>query len=360
MVKLKKTLLFGVFAASLLLPTGQSARAASLPQAAGPSPSAPLQAPGPTGQPGIEEPPALSRREKEIAESFPRRGVLSPQGSITLEPSFEFAHSSVNRVALEGVTIIPSITIGSIDVKQVSRNSLIAALAFRAGLTDRLEFGIKIPYVWRSDSTTARPIEISLSEDRILDEEGAGFGDIELSLRHQLNDGGDWPYMVGGLRLKTDSGDGPFSTDRDPDTGRQRELPTGSGFWALEPSLTVIVPSDPAVLYANLSYLFNFSSNVEGFGDIDPGDSIGFGFGMGFAVNRKTSFNMGYDHSIVQKSTLNGRTIAGAQTTHIGSLVLGTSHRTESRRTLSLSLSAGMTENAPDVRILIRMPLGIQ
>jgi hypothetical protein len=38
----------------------------------------------------------------------------------------------------------------------------------------------------------------------------------------------------------------------------ETQLPTGTGFWAFEPSVTVIYPTDPAVLYTTLNYLTIF------------------------------------------------------------------------------------------------------
>ena len=74
-------------------------------------------------------------------------GVLTPKGSLVLEPSLQYAHSTSNRVALVGFTIIPALTIGLIDIRGVNRNTLIPALTARYGLTNRMELEVKVPYV---------------------------------------------------------------------------------------------------------------------------------------------------------------------------------------------------------------------
>jgi hypothetical protein len=84
-------------------------------------------APGPDSQP-----PA-------IAPLFEQPGILTPPGKIVLEPSFQYSYSSNNRVALVGYTVIPALLIGLIDVREVKRNTLTAALTGRFGLTNRFE-----------------------------------------------------------------------------------------------------------------------------------------------------------------------------------------------------------------------------
>jgi hypothetical protein len=73
--------------------------------------------------------------------------------------------------------------------------------------------------------------------------------------------------------------------------------------------MTMIYPTDLAVLYANVNYLINFERNISGFGKIDPGNAVGVDFGMGVALNEMLSFSLGYDYKQVQKTRLNG--IAG-------------------------------------------------
>ena len=286
------------------------------------------------------------------------RSVLTPRGTLVVQPSIEFSHSSVNRVALEGFTIIPAITIGAIDVRRVDRNTIIAALALRYGLTSKLEFEMEFPFVWRKDSATARPLEVGLTEDKITDVESSGLGDIEGRLRYQLNRGErGWPFLVSDLRIKSRTGKGPFEVPLDPATGLQQDLPTGSGFWGIEPGVTAIFPSDPAVFFARGSYLWTIDRETGDFGRIDPGDALGVSFGMGFAINEKASFSLGYEHSIVGKTRQDGRVVAGSDTLHLGSLLLGASFRHGQNRSFHLSLAAGLTDDATDIRLNLRYPI---
>ena len=109
----------------------------------------------------------------------------------------------MTRVALEGFTIIPSITIGSIDIRSVNRNTYTTALALRYGLTRRFEVETQVPFVHRSDTTTSRPLAQPSEEDRITEISGTGIGDIEVAAHYQLSrPNNDWPYLVANLRVK--------------------------------------------------------------------------------------------------------------------------------------------------------------
>ncbi len=97
------------------------------------------------------EPPVVA-----IASDQP--GILTGKGKLVLEPSVQYSYSSSNRVALVGYTVIPSLLIGLVDVRELKRNSLTGALTLRYGLSNRLELEAKVPYVYRYDSTVSRVV----------------------------------------------------------------------------------------------------------------------------------------------------------------------------------------------------------
>lgn len=321
--------------------------------------------------------PASDGRPPEVAPIFEQPGVLTAQGKYVLEPSYQFGYSSSNRVALVGYTIIPALLIGLIDVREIKRNTSTAALTGRYGLSNRTELEVKIPYVYRTDSTVSRELFTGTAADRVFETSGKSVGDIELALRHEFNDGGaDQSYYVGALRLKTRSGSDPFSVVTDcskrcvgPDatgTGLPLELPTGSGFYALQPSLTWLYPSDPLVLFGSVSYLYNFkrhgvyrqvlAGDREPLGTVEPGDVIGFNFGVGLALNDKAAISFGYDHNSIARTRQNGVPVAGSVRTQLGTLLVGFSYRLDARRTVNVAVGAGLTRDTPDVQLSLRIP----
>jgi uncharacterized small protein (DUF1192 family) len=326
----------------------------------------------------VGQAPARDSRPPEIAPLFEQPGVLTSKGKFVLEPSLQFGYSSSNRVALVGYTIIPALLIGLVDVREIKRNTLTAALTGRYGLSNRTEIEVKLPYVYRSDTTMSRELFTGTAVDRVFGTSGRGAGDVELALRHQLNEGGpDSAYYVGGLRLKTRTGRDPFEVvtdctqrcvgDNATGTGLPLDLPTGSGFYALQPSVTWLFPSDPAIFFGSVSYLHNFKrkdvgrevlgGEMEWLGTIEPGGVIGFNFGMGLALNDKASLSLGYDHSSIARTRQNGEPVPASVRTQLGTLVMGFSYRVTAQRTISVTVGAGLTRDTPDVSLSVRMPL---
>jgi hypothetical protein len=324
----------------------------------------------PVGRPP-EKPPAR-QQYKEIEAIFREQGVLTPRGTLIVEPSFQYAFSSSTRVVLNGYTIIPTITVGLIDVRSVNRNTYIPALTARYGLTGRLEVNTYVPYVFRSDSASAAAVQGQTNE-RVFNASGNNIGDIQFGMRYQFNmPMGGGPIFIGGLLAKSNTGKDPFNVPIDPSTGLETQLATGTGFWAIQPSVSIIFPSDPVVFFGSVNYLYNFGSNKR-VTTVDistntttvttmkivPGDTIGFNFGMGFAMNERTSFSFGYEHYIIGKTKVNGSIPATAQITTLGSLLFGASYKLSDRVNLNFSLEAGITESAPDVQLTLRVPFSI-
>jgi hypothetical protein len=339
-------------------------------------------APPPSQQPinggnAVGRPPSEASRAPQVAPIFESPGVLTPRGTLVFEPSVQYGYSSSNRVALVGYTVIPALLIGLLDVREVKRNTTTAAAAFRYGFNNRFELEAKIPYVYRSDSTVSRELFTGSAAERAFDTSGKAIGDVELAGRVQLNDGGiEKPYYIAGLRFKSRTGRDPFEVVTDcaqrcvgenvTGTGLPLDLPTGSGFYSLQPSLTWLLPSDPAIFFGSFSYTHNFKrSNVyrtvrngekEFLGDVKPGDVFGFNFGMGLALNEKASFSIGYDHASVGRTKQGGQVLPGSVRIQLGTLLLGYSYRMSDKRTLNVSVGAGLTRDTPDVTLMLRMP----
>ena len=314
---------------------------------------------------GTPPEPSREARPPAVAPIFDQPGVLTPSRTLMLEPSFQYINSSSNRVALSGYTVIPSLTIGLIDVRNVTSNTYLAALSARYGITNRLEIDAKVPYVYRSDSIASQPAN---SQDEsippsVFTADGSGIGDVEFGARYQLNSPkAEGPYFIAGLRVKTPTGKNPFEVETDPNVlgpggdPLQTELPTGSGFWAFQPSVTALFTSDPAAFFGTVSYMWNKNRSFSGV-DFDPGDTIGFNFGVGVALNEKASFSLGYDHVVLGKTRRDDVDLPGTIVTHIGTLLLGCSYRLSDSTSLNFSLGIGVTPAASNVQLGVRIPV---
>jgi len=308
----------------------------------------------------------------DVGTLFAQPTILTPKGTVVFEPSLQYSFSSSDRVSIVGYSILPALVIGLIDVRSVNRSTWVAAADVRYGLTNRLEVEAKIPYVYRNDDTLSRPIDLQASAaSRLFSASGNGLGDIELAARYQLNlPKGDDPFYIAGLRLKTRTGTDAFDVPYLSDVNSaqafgtfQTELPTGSGFYTLQPSLSAVLPADPAVFFGGISYLWNIKRDVNKvvagsyIGQVDPGDGIDINLGMGLALNERSSFSVGYEHTWIGKTKVDSTSAATEISSQLASLLVGYSYRLNKTTNLNLSIGAGLTSDTPNTQITLRVPI---
>jgi hypothetical protein len=317
-----------------------------------------------------EAPPPQVRQARTVAAVPEFASVLTPKGGFVLEPSIEYNRSSANRLVFRGVEIVPGLNLGVIEATDADRDAVVATLGVRYGVTPRLEVQASVPYVWRHDRvTTLATQNDSISREKEL--LGYGIGDIELAARYQFNTGARQgsPIFVGNLRVKPPTGEGPYDVAYDL-FGVSDELAVGSGFWGVEAGMTAILPTDPAVIFGSLSYLYNvpknvnksFAQNTIYVGKVDPGDAINASIGFGLALNPQFSFSLGYSHSYYFSSNswiganANNTQRQPTQAISVGTLNLGLSYRINDKITLNNNFQFGMTSDAPDMRVVLRVP----
>lgn len=348
----------------LLAVTQGRGQAGAPPSAQGAPPSAPgpIARIPPAARPTVGEPPPPAP-PVEVAAVPEGYGVLTPKGHGVIEPSIDFTHGSSNRLVFRGVEIVTGIQIGVIEASDADRNAISGALSVRYGLLDRLEIEARAPYVYRDDRvTTLAQRDETITRTYHL--EGQDIGDVELSARYQINRGvNGWPVFIAGLRYKSDTGSSPFEVERDQ-FGVATELATGSGFWGIEGALNFLYPTDPIVLFGGINYLSHQPKDINRVvGEVlvrkvDPGDSIGVNAGFGFALNPRFSFSLGYKHSYIwpTKSVL-GNTLQESESLQVGAFTFGWSLALTNRISISNAYEIGATSDAPDMRVVLRMPI---
>lgn len=289
--------------------------------------------------------------------------VLSRQGRLSMDLSTEYTRSSANRLVFRGIEIVPGLQIGVIEANEADRDTVGANIAGRFGLTDRIELDFRIPYVARRDTImTVQQRDEAITRTMRL--KGDGLGDIEGGVRYQINRGErGWPIFVAGLRVKSDTGEGPFEIPRD-EFGIASRLAVGSGFLGVEPSISLLFPSDPAVIFANLSYFAHLPKDIdqsEGevrIGRVDPGDSIGMAVGFGFAINPNFSYSLGYRHNYIMSTSTELNDITEeSDELQVGALLFGMSYRVNESFALNGNFEFGVTGDSPDMRFVLRVPL---
>lgn len=369
-----------VFAIAQAAPARVAAGQASGGQAAAGQAESPRPAPLIPTRPVGEAPPEREAGQVQQEVLPEGMGVTLQRGRFVLEPAVDYIRTSNNRLVFRGQPIVSTLFVGIFEVSDADRDTVAASLTGRLGITRNIEIEARVPFLYRNDFITAERTISAAGEVVRLNSglESSGLGDIEVGARYQLTRGQNGgPIWLAGLRVKSDSGTGPLDVEFDQ-FGVAQELATGSGYWSVEPSITFLMPSDPAVLFASLSYGFNLARTVDrqiaaarpnptpGLPDLppvflrsfDPGDAVSFGFGFGFALNDRFSYTLAYRHSVV----LETETIldTGPQSTpqlQVGSFTVLGSYRLSPKTTVNLSVDVGVTNDAPDLRLGVRVPI---
>ena len=360
-------------------------------QAQSGSTTVPLPASPPAAAPSVAQvPPAADapaqpvgeaptdQRQVQVAVLADQGGVITSAGRLTLEPSFEYAHADRNRVLFRGVQIPAAILVGAFNIDESRQDILTAGYTFRLGVTNRLEVNARVPLVYRSDRSVFAPVA---NNNGVVGDLGArsidrrGLGDVEFGARYQLTDGGaGLPYVIVGVQAVAPTGSNPFDVPRDM-LGTALRGSTGAGFWGVTPTITAILPSDPAVLFGTFGYTYNFGKTVNAeigqslIERVEPLGEPSVSLGMAVSLNTRTSFSAGYAHtwSMGTRTRLRTRDIAtnsfGNPTTtttrdlQLGRFLFGVSYRVDRRTVINWNIEAGVTDDASDLRTTLRIPI---
>lgn len=317
-------------------------------------------------------------RPPEVAVLGSEGSVVTRKGQLTGELQFDYARADRNRALFRGIEIVESVLVGEFNINESRQDIITGSAALRYGLTDRLELGVRLPFVQRWDTSVLVPVQGSTNNDaaREIDSStsGNGIGDIEMSARYQILTGRrGLPYLVGNLQVVAPTGSDPFGIRRLA-TGEATKAATGAGFWGVSPSVTAILPSDPAVLFGTIGYTRNFGRNVDTvitpvrINYVKPGDALSFSAGIGIALNERTSINLGYAHtwafgtrtrtSLIEPGPMDPDFVEStSRDLQLGRLLFGVTYRATDRASINWSVEVGATDDAADVRSVLRLPL---
>ena len=317
-------------------------------------------------------------RAPEVAVLGEQGSVLTRTGQLTADAQVSYARADRNRAIFRGIEVVESVLVGVFDINESRQDVITAAGSLRYGISDKLEVGVRVPFVARWDTSILAPIQGSTNDDpaRTIDSSADGYGlsDIELSLRYQLLGArGGAPFLIGNLQVVAPTGTGPFQVGRNG-LGQAQDAATGSGFWGVSPSLTAILPSDPAVLFGTIGYTANFAEDVDTaippvmITRVDPGDALSFSAGIGISLNQRTSLNLGYAHTWAFGTDTTTRLLdddgmwseertSTSRDLQLGRLLFGVTHRVSDSTSLNWSVELGATDDATDLRTVLRIPL---
>lgn len=164
---------------------------------------------------------------------------------------------------------------------QYQRRLYTAALSLNAGLHERLEGWVYIPYGYATGHTTSL-VHINYlgrSEKHELMDIGMGFNFLILP------ESVEFPEMTLSISGTAPTGDSPYLYDE--------LLNLGGGHWTATAGLNFVRSVDPAILFWGVSATHTWPSHVydQTFSFASSGWSWDYYFGLGMAVNDRLSFS---------------------------------------------------------------------
>ncbi len=298
----------------------------------------------------------------------------------TLEGGITYSHYDRKQLVLDGFLALDAIFLGDISVDDVESDIFTFDLGADYTVNDRWQMGINVPLISRFSTYTksAPTYENTVQADV---DATMKLGDIELNSFYKLFDEtqGSWPDTVWNLRLKMPTGKDPYGIKTrteergDPDNPTvltyPGELATGSGLWALGTGLSFVKTVDPAILFASIDYTHQFANDFSDIssdpdvttpGEVRLGDSLGFGFGVAFAINDRMSLSLAYSQRLQEESE--SKASGGPWVTAIGSdanaatFTTGITYALDPSLSMSTSLGIGLTPDSPDFTVGIKFP----
>lgn len=277
-----------------------------------------------------------------------RGGLLLPPGSLDVEASLAYTHSSAENIVIDGFTILPVLVVGDIVSEKVHRDMLQTSATVRVGLPWDSQLDVRLPFGYqRQRSFSADGVESTTSASEL--------GDVTLGYSRQLTrSNGRWPDFLASLRWKTTTGTGPF----DLLDGEDAVTALGTGYDSLNLSVTGIKVVDPVVYFGSVNYSINYARDEE-IGRYDPGDSIGLSLGMAVALNLNSSLSFAYEQQFTRRARLDGAGVPGSYLT-TGIFSVGGSFAVSDTLSADFSVGIGVTQDSPDLQLAASFPFRLR
>jgi hypothetical protein len=299
-----------------------------------------------------------------------RGGALLPSGRLVIEPSFEYNNISGTNVSISGFTIFQAILIGRVQVQKLKRDLYVPALTFRAGLKNA-ELYVRIPYFFRTDrlvfptsgGSTSNLVDKSFNDNSL--------GDITTYLYYHAVREGQWrpwvPDTVVRLGMSFPTGQDPYSLTRRfvPELGALLPVafPTGTGHFGLVFGSTFVKSVDPAVIFLNVAYFINFGRNIGSagdppveFGNIKLGNTFEYSIGLILSLQERLSMNFSFNQRVTSKTKQEGVYLPDSSLNSM-TFNIGATYVIPPRMAVDFVVGIGLTEDAPDVSLLVRVPI---
>lgn len=300
------------------------------------------------------DPEVQARLQQEIEENYQlienafgqrlgkEEGMLLKPYEFVYEPSISYAHTSYDKIVVDGFSIFPVLVVGDIVSELVKRDIVTNNHSFRVGLPWDTQFDLVVPLGYERERTYR-------ADGTYDSEETEGLGDISLALSHQLTKSHQfWPDTLIGVSWKSTTGEDPYRLV----TADEPAL--GSGFETWGASMTFMSTVDPVVLFGGLSGTYTPGEDKK-IGHVKPGESYGLNLGIAIALNLETSLSFNYQYSYTMETEIEGQEIKGSYLT-TSTLAFGLSKAQSDRFAIDVDLGVGLTSDSPDFQLTVSFP----
>ncbi|WP_238873667.1 transporter [Halopseudomonas maritima] len=343
-------------------PTQQVARASDQPQGTGSGYGSELK--------------DSSRPPDSVQNLYSEASGFFGGGRFSIEPGITYTYYDSRQLFLNGFLALDAIFLGNLGIDQINSDTLTFDLTARYNWGDRWQLDVNAPWIYRQtdyQSAGAGGASNQISEATVTRD--PRLGDISAGISYKfLDEAPGRPDAVVSLRVKGPTGEHPYGIKVDPVPGNNNlnipeSLPTGNGIWSVTPGIALIKTLDPAVVFGNLSYTYNFEEDFNDIsaqrgakvpGTVDLGDWFQFGLGVAFALNEKASLSMSFSELISRETRIRPRgqswqTVSGSDA-NAAYFNIGMTYAANRDFTIVPNLSIGLTPDAPDFSFSLKFP----
>ncbi len=167
-----------------------------------------------------EQPASESQGEETVVKEAPAsrstEAVYREQHALfdrkfTFEPGISYSHSDRRDLFLNGFLALDAIFLGEISLDRIKADTWTLDLTGRYSLSDRLQFDVNVPYLYRDSSFSTIGADNSTSAYAQDDVSNGDFGDVSFGAFYRLfREQGSRPDTVLSLRVKAPTGQDPY------------------------------------------------------------------------------------------------------------------------------------------------------
>jgi len=279
--------------------------------------------------------------EDQILSATGRDYTMAPKGSIGLDFSLGYSHNTPDTLSY--LDAFPKV---EHSTQHILTNSYSVSYAVR----DNISLSVNIPFVYKYDSMgTANSKDVT------------DLGDFSLNVRVQpLKAGGKLPPFILNLGITYPLGRSPYKID--PST----EMSVSSGSSTFKGGISMSNTLDPIVVFGGLNFSHGFTVNdldQKYYGTlkkVEPGQSISFNTGLGYALSYKLTVNISFSASYgFGRKNIYTYGEAPIAESSSASFSFGTGWRLSPKRSINVGFSKGLSRDSADYSFSFSMPFNL-